>query len=266
MRIVLAFAFALLLPLSAHAALNAGVINGVWFSNPSPEAGESVRIYTAVQNSSDATVTGTVAFLVNGEIVGTAKFSVTSNDAVPVSTEYIFEDGAYDVSAYITSSDDSVAYTIAPDTSVSVVRKAPTTPQESANTTAATTTLKTIAETVTQKSKETLDSIQPVAEQAAQRIESFRDSFVQPTASTSQATPEEDVVNEQPAAASEKDTATHTFVTDSKRIVESDVPMWKKAAGVGLSFVALLLRFWFVFLILLVGFVFWKLTRGSRIV
>lgn len=268
MRIVLTGACALLFPFFSYAALNAGVINGVWLSNPSPEAGETVRIFTAVQNSSGETVTGTVAFLVNGDIVGTATFTITNNDVIPVSTEYTFEDGAHDISAYITSSDDSVAYTIAPDISVSVARKAPVTTEETKETANATTSLASITDTVTQKSRETLDSVQPIAERAAKRVETFRDSFVQATSTATNIEQETQDIKEvtDDEKKSEK-SATKTFAADSKKIAQSEgVPIWKKAVGIALSLLALLLRFWFVLVVLIVGLVFWFMIRGRRIV
>lgn len=256
-----------LLPIFASAALNAGVVNGVWFSDPNPEAGEEVHIFTAVQNTSGETVSGTVAFLVNGNIVGTAAFTAKNNEVLSVSVPYIFEDGAHEVSSYITSSaEENVVYTIAPDTSVSVVRRAEPVAQESTADAleAATTTLAVITETVTETSESVLAQVEPVVESAAQSVESFRDAVLATStleAASAILAPEEDK-----AAPQTKKEAFEGFVESSKAIAKSEgIALWKKAAGIGLSFLALLIRFWFVLVVLIVGFAFWLLVRGRRI-
>lgn len=254
---------------SHPAALNAGVINGVWFSNPNPEEGELVKIFTAVQNSSDETISGTVAFLVSGDIAGTSVFTVQSNDIISVSTEYIFEDGAYDVSAYITSVDDnSVVYTVVPDTSVSVTRRAPTVntqPEIDNKNKNASSTLESITDIVTGSGKSILTNIDPVAESVAENVEEFRDSFL---ASTT--TPAVESTGEKSAAVKvtvpTKKQAAQNFVNSSKTIVTTDgIPMWKKATGVLLSLLALIVRFWFIPLVLMILIIFWVLVRGRRI-
>jgi len=251
----------------AYAALNAGVVNGVWFSNPNPEEGEEIRIFTAVQNTSNETVAGTVAFLVNGDIAGTAKFTAQTNDVVAVSIPFTFSDGAYDVSAYITSSqDESVAYTIAQETSVSVAKRkaVETETQENSPVVASTTA---VAEDVVEAAKDTLARVTPVAESAAKRVEDFRDSLLEEkTKSTDAPTVTNTPEPVETKTFTKKEAAQH-FVEDSKAISTSvDIPLWKKVVGVMLSGLALLLRFWFVLVVLVVGLVFWLLVRGRRIV
>ncbi|MAZ67153.1 hypothetical protein CL652_00020 [bacterium] len=259
-------------PLFAFAAaLNAGVVNGVWFSDPNPEAGEEVRIFTAVQNSSGETVSGTVAFLVNGDIVGSVAFTVDNNEVRAVSVPYVFEDGAHEVSAYITSSqEENVVYTIAPDTSVSVAPRTKPSGQDTdlfdpASLERATTSLAVVTKTLAEVSKNVAARVKPVAESVARDIESFRDTILATSTVDTVSTvlpPQEG--NKAPPKA--KGEAYESFVDSSKAIVKSDgVNFWKKVAGIGLSFLALLIRWWFVLVILAVCIVFWLLVRGRRV-
>ena len=258
-----------LFPTVSSAALNAGVVNGVWFSTATPEEGEKVRIFTAIQNQSNETIQGNVAFLVNTEIVGTTSFTVQSNDIIPVSIQYIFPGGDYDVSAYITSvKDQNVAYTIVSETSVSVSRrdseeKVSNTIEESS---AASSTLSETKEVFIESGKDILDKIEPIAESTAVRIEEFRDSILATTTSEISQT---DTITSPPTqkeSVSKGSTATSKFLSESKDIVTTKgLSVWKKTVGISLSFAALLVRFWFIPLVLFIGIVFWLLVRGRRI-
>ena len=264
----------LAMPLATHAARNAGVVHGVWFSNTSPEAGELVTLYTAVQNTTDESVTGAVAFLVDGNIVGTTPFTVAPNNVVAVSTQHMFsDDGARDVSAYITAVDgESVTSTTVPKTSLTIAPSSqpvaePETPQQQNETSDI---VKNVTNTVTKTSKETVKKIEPITESTAQKIEDYRDTLIAGTSTTSVAeTPSQPNTDQtEPTNFIEhKKQAAHDFVTSAKEIAAAtSTPIWTKAAGIGLSLAALAVRFWFVLVVLVVGLAFWLLTRGSRIV
>jgi len=266
--LVIAVSFA---PFFSYAALNAGVVNGVWFSNPNPEEGEEVLMFTAVQNMSGETVSGTVAFLVNEKIVGSDTFTVFNNQVIPVSVPYIFEDGAHEVSAYITSSqDENVVYTISPETSVSVSPKINALPKdevEVTKTSSASSTLALVTEAVTDTSKDTLAKVDPIAESVAQKVENFRDDFikVEPDVENFQSVEgfEEEKIHEPPST---KKQAAKNFLSDSKLISKIEgLAIWKKAVGISLSFLSLLIRFWFILLTIFVLLFFWMLVRGRRI-
>lgn len=66
-------AFFPLLIVSAES--NAGFISGFWYSRLPFFAGETVRIYTAVQNQSGENISGTIRFFNNGEEIGESNFS-----------------------------------------------------------------------------------------------------------------------------------------------------------------------------------------------
>ena len=236
-------------PISVYAALNAGVVNGVWFSQTEPVAGTEIRIFTAIQNQSSKTIAGTVSFLVNSEIIGSTPFSVTSNDVVPVSIAYTFLGGEHDVSAYITSVEDAnVTYTIVSETSISIGQQKNDAPLPNASS-----TIIQAAETLTETSKNILGNIEPLTQKTAQRVEAFRDTLIVASSTN----------EEVPAT---KIAAVKTFIQDTQSIATSDhINIGKKTIGIVLSLFAFLLRMWFIFIVALAIFVFWRLVRGQRI-
>ncbi len=258
--------FALSLPLGfAHAAVNAGVVNGVWFSNPNPQEGEVVRIFTAVQNQSNETISGTVTFLVNDSVVGSKAFSVASNDVIPVSITYTFPGGTFNVSAYISAVEEqqSVTYTLAPKTSVSVTRKTQDIETQSTATPHASSTVHIATNAVVDAGKSVLATAEPIAEAAAGRVEQLRDALLHGTSSKSE---NELTTETTKRTASGTKAAAENLLATSKNIAKStDIPLWKKATGVLLTVAAFLLRIWFVFVVLFVAFIAWRLVRGVRI-
>jgi hypothetical protein len=64
--------FFLLSPFAASAEeINAGFVRGLWYSDDSIFAGETVRVYVAIRNNTDADLTGTVTFFDNDKKIGT---------------------------------------------------------------------------------------------------------------------------------------------------------------------------------------------------
>jgi len=244
------------------ATINAGVVNGVWLSNPEPKDGESIRIFTAVQNQSETAFNGTVVFLVNSEVVGSKDFTVKSNTIIPVSIQYTFTGGKNEVSAYITATkDQNVISTTALKTSVSVVhnpsKDAPTVEKDIAKT--ATSTIAIATNTLIDTGKSVLSIAEPLSEATANRIESFRDILL--TATTTETTQ----TSEKPTQTTTKGAA-QEFLASTKSIAQtSELPLWKKGVGIVLTLLALLSRIWFIGIILLFGFIFWRSVRGVRI-
>jgi len=68
--------------------LNAGFIQGVWYSKTPFFTGETVRIYTAIQNNSGFDIQGTVEFLVNGTAVGESFFSAINGRIIEVWSDW----------------------------------------------------------------------------------------------------------------------------------------------------------------------------------
>ena len=102
MRIVI-FSLLLILPISFALAqgLNAGFVRGVWYSKTPFFAGETVRIYTAIQNNSGFDITGIIEFLVNGKIVGESSFSATNGRIVEAWSDWGVTQGNHSVVASV---------------------------------------------------------------------------------------------------------------------------------------------------------------------
>src|SRR3989338_2094344 len=76
---LLLLCFLVFLPLRAQGALlsNAGFLQGgIWYSKDPFFAGETVRVYAALFNSSSEDIAGTVEFLDNKRSLGAADFFV----------------------------------------------------------------------------------------------------------------------------------------------------------------------------------------------
>ena len=93
----------LLFPFSASAEdqLNAGVVRGIWYSKFPFFAGETVRIYTAIQNNSGFDVKGKVQFLRNGESLEETPFSALKGGLVQVWADWEATEGTSNISARI---------------------------------------------------------------------------------------------------------------------------------------------------------------------
>lgn len=222
--------------------------------NCNPIAGEEVRIYTAVQNQSSSVISGTVAFLVNGDIVGQTTFAVPPNDIRSISIPYTFTGGEFDVSAYIMNvGSEPVTYTTVSKRPIVVSAGTPVT---------ATSTVKNVSDDVVEKAEEVLKETTPVIERVAQRIEDVRDSVV---GATSTATTTISAPDATPTLHNTKDSFV-TFVNDTKHVLATDgVAVWKKIVGVVLGILALIARLWYMWLTLFIAFTFWRLVRGRRI-
>jgi len=83
------------------ADLNAGFVQGLWYSKTPFFAGETVRIYTAIQNNSGFDIQGTVEFLLNGAVTGKSNFSAVQGRIVDVWTDWKVSQGNQELSAKI---------------------------------------------------------------------------------------------------------------------------------------------------------------------
>ncbi len=81
--------------------LNAGFVQGIWYSKFPFFAGDTVRIYAGIQNRSGFDIVGTVSFLKNGVEIGTADFSAINGRFVEVWKDWKAESGDQKISAKI---------------------------------------------------------------------------------------------------------------------------------------------------------------------
>jgi hypothetical protein len=84
-RGVFSILFFFLVPILAQAqSVNLGIVDGIWFSEDYYVVGDTVRVYTAVQNNSGADITGEVHFFENDELIGIEEFSALDDRIVDV--------------------------------------------------------------------------------------------------------------------------------------------------------------------------------------
>lgn len=101
---VLATLSVVLTPLTIHAE-NAGLVNGIWFSQEKIFAGDSVRIFAVVQNETDGALNDTVTFLVDDAAVGTVNVSLASGTIDRVEIKHTFTEGNHTVSTRFSAGD-----------------------------------------------------------------------------------------------------------------------------------------------------------------
>ena len=90
------------LPITISAqTLNAGFVQGVWYSKSPFFAGETIRIYTAVQNNSGFDITGTIEFVMNGTAIGETGFSAIDGRIVEVWKDWEVTKGDHAIGASI---------------------------------------------------------------------------------------------------------------------------------------------------------------------
>jgi len=102
MRLII-LSLLLILPISFPLAqgLSTGFVQGLWYSKTPFFAGETVRIYTAIQNNSGFDIQGTVEFLVNGTSVGESSFSAINGRIVEVWSDWSVTQENHSVGASI---------------------------------------------------------------------------------------------------------------------------------------------------------------------
>lgn len=92
----------LLLPLTVLASGTAGFLDRpIWHTPESYFAGDAVRIYAAIMNTSNADVSGTLNFLVNEKVIGRRTFSLQANEVEAVWYDWKATSGSHSFSATI---------------------------------------------------------------------------------------------------------------------------------------------------------------------
>lgn len=95
--------FTLFIPVSyAQDRVNAGFVNGLWFSRSPFFAGETVRIYAALQNNSSFDIKGKTTFFDKSRKVGESAFSVVNGRLLEVWTDWRATEGNHAISVAIT--------------------------------------------------------------------------------------------------------------------------------------------------------------------
>jgi hypothetical protein len=90
-------------PLFVHAQtpLNAGMVQGIWFSDTAFVERKSVRIYSAIQNQSGVDIAGTAEITVDETPVATREFSALNGRIIEVWADHAFTPGPHSVGVRI---------------------------------------------------------------------------------------------------------------------------------------------------------------------
>ncbi len=104
-RIILFLVLLVSFAQSAQAAnidVPAGFAPGpVWLSQSNPIAGNTVRLYTVVYNSSPTAIEGSVTFTVGDTALGSTPFSLDAGESTIKSITWIAQEGTHEFSAHI---------------------------------------------------------------------------------------------------------------------------------------------------------------------
>jgi len=81
--------------------INAGIVNGLWYSRVPFFAGDQIKIYTALQNQSGFDITGTIQFFDGEIIIGESDFSVIDGDFIKEWIDWDVSQGYHSISIEI---------------------------------------------------------------------------------------------------------------------------------------------------------------------
>ena len=94
----------LMSPASAMAQdLNAGFVEGLWYSKQQFFAGDTVRVYVALRNSSAADISATIEFFDNDELIGTRTVAALSGRLIEAWTDWETAAGEHKLAARLTN-------------------------------------------------------------------------------------------------------------------------------------------------------------------
>ena len=110
MKIMLKIKFLIILVLflTAHIvlaqdSLNAGFVDGLWYSKTPFFAGEEVRIYTVIQNQSGFDIIGTVKFFNNDKLLSQSDFSIVNGRLIEKWADWKPSQGKHNISVKISN-------------------------------------------------------------------------------------------------------------------------------------------------------------------
>lgn len=174
-----------LFPYLVHGEGMTGFIDrNIWHTPETYHAGDTVRIYTALINTTGENVTGTVTFYVNDEKLGARDFSMRENDPVSFTWyDWVAEDGSHAFRAQVNNatSDTTQEITTLSSTETILARTevAPTpvlpTPEEGATSTDTTAT--SSKDSVADYTSEAGEFIDTLASGARDSLERARESL-----------------------------------------------------------------------------------------
>ncbi len=101
-RYVLVLAFLLILVQPAHAEdINAGFVQGLWYSEETVFVDAPTRIYVALRNNTEHDLTGEIIFTDNGRRIGTSQVSALSGRLVEAWVDWVPTHGDHTIKAFV---------------------------------------------------------------------------------------------------------------------------------------------------------------------
>lgn len=92
----------------AGETVNAGFVSGLWYSSNDFFAGDSVRIYSAIQNNSGFDIVGKIQFFDNEDIVGDSEFSVINGRLIEKWTDWSVKKGDHNIYIKLTDTKKAI--------------------------------------------------------------------------------------------------------------------------------------------------------------
>lgn len=99
MRTLAVCLFILALPALSAAAGAGFPSSSLWLSNDAPQSGDEVRVFSVLYNGETAAVSGTLQFLVDGEVLDTESVSLEPDASRILSTHWTAREGSHTISA-----------------------------------------------------------------------------------------------------------------------------------------------------------------------
>jgi len=102
-RFILFLFFLFIVPVSSaqSESVNAGFVQGLWYSSENIIAGDTVRMYAAFRNNTPHDLTGTIRFTDNGKRIGSQSISVLSGRLIETWTDWTPTYGEHTVSVIL---------------------------------------------------------------------------------------------------------------------------------------------------------------------
>ncbi|MCX6751925.1 MAG: hypothetical protein NTZ87_00250 [Candidatus Nomurabacteria bacterium] len=106
--------------------INARILPTVWYSTLSVNDGDSIKIYSGIQNNSGINFTGTATFYVDDKEISTSSFSSTADSLKDVSANWVASPGDHNVQVKISTSltaDQILVSSSSDKSSISITQK-----------------------------------------------------------------------------------------------------------------------------------------------
>ena len=101
-QIILFLSILFLFPFSTYATdVNAGFVQGIWYSSETVFAGVPTRIYIAFRNNTPHDLTGTIRFTDNEKRIGSTDISALSGRLVEAWVDWTPTEGTHNISAHV---------------------------------------------------------------------------------------------------------------------------------------------------------------------